>query len=269
MKNRPLAIAGAVVAVAGLALAGCSAGPSGPTSEIQPGTTLTVAQNQGFTSANGQTGDTNTTYNTNINTFTSSGFLYYDDQPKIVLNTKFGTLTKTSDSPLTVQYTIADGVKWSDGTPVDAVDLLLQWITGSTKFNDPGDGSITPATGVNFQSVAAGLLSDVQSKLPTLSDDHKTLTVVYDKPYIDWQLAMTGAGLPAHIVDEEAFGGDDATAAKKDVLDTITAADGGDAAALAKLATIATTWNSKWNFTDTPSDRSSSSTTARTRSSRP
>ncbi len=34
----------------------------------------------------------------------------------------------TSKSPLTVTYTINAAAKWSDGVPVTADDMLLQWI---------------------------------------------------------------------------------------------------------------------------------------------
>ena len=36
---------------------------------------------------------------------------------------------------MTITYTINEGVTWSDGTPVDAVDLLLQWAALSEVFN--------------------------------------------------------------------------------------------------------------------------------------
>ena len=38
--------------------------------------------------------------------------------------------------PLTVTYTVNEGVSWSDGTPVSAADLVLSWGAQSNVFND-------------------------------------------------------------------------------------------------------------------------------------
>ena len=40
-----------------------------------------------------------------------------------------------SEDPLTVTYTVNDGVEWSDGEPVDASDLLLDWAVESGYFS--------------------------------------------------------------------------------------------------------------------------------------
>lgn len=253
MKIGKLAGVLAGVTVTGLALAGCSAG-----NEIQSGTTVSVAQNQGFTSVNtaAQFGSENTTYNTNIDSMTSGGFFWYDDQPKLVLNPQFGTITQgavNADGSFTVTWKIADGVKWSDGTPVDAVDLLLNWISSYGIYNDDATNNpnVSTHTGVDFTSISVGAYDNVvdTSALPVVSDDHKSITVTFTKPYIDWQIAMSGAGIPAHIVAEETDPTiTDATAAKKYVLDAIQNKD------YATLAKLANTWATKWNFTDTPSD---------------
>ena len=55
------------------------------------------------------------------------GFSYYDGDLNYVNNDQFGTCTIESLDPLTVTYAINEGVTWSDGTPIDAADLLLQW----------------------------------------------------------------------------------------------------------------------------------------------
>ena len=67
---------------------------------------------------------------------THSGFNYIDNNLNVVKNEKFGKYEKVSDDPLTVKYTINDGVKWSDGAPVDANDLILQWAAYSGYYND-------------------------------------------------------------------------------------------------------------------------------------
>ena len=88
---------------------------------------MSVAWNQPFYSYNGNTSFGNATANNNIIYSTNSGFNYYNDVPELVQDTSFGSYELVSEDPLIVKYTIADGVKWSDGTAVDAADLLLNW----------------------------------------------------------------------------------------------------------------------------------------------
>ena len=64
------------------------------------------------------------------------GFTYYDDQLNYINNDQFGTCTIESLDPLTVTYRVNEGVNWSDGTPIDAADLIMYWGAVSTQFND-------------------------------------------------------------------------------------------------------------------------------------
>lgn len=230
---------GAVVAAGALVLAGCSAGGG---TEVVSGTAISAAQNGAMTSMNALTATGYSTYNSNISYMFQSTFNYYDNTPKLVKNTDFGTYTKVSSNPLTIKYTIKDGVKWSDGTPVNASDMLLAWASSITKYNKGA---------VNFTGISAGGGTDLITKTPKLSDGNRSMTVIYDKPYVDWEpLPALNPNLPAHIVWEEAGidkkTGTDAQAA------LIKAIQGNDTATLAKLATA---WKSKWNFTTTPSDK--------------
>jgi peptide/nickel transport system substrate-binding protein len=239
LKLTRVSLVGAIIAAGALVLSGCAAGGG---SEIQEGTTLTAVENSPFTSANGNTSDGNTTYNNNINYMTSSGFNYYDNTPKLVKNTKFGKYTVESKSPLTIKYTIADGVKWSDGTPVDAADMLLAWAANISKYNDPKGE-------VNFTSAVAGSGLDLVTDVPKISDNNKSLTLVYSKDFVDWETAF-GVGMPAHIVYEEAFPKVTDAQKAKDAL--VKAIQKDDTATLKKLAKV---WGSGFNMTSTPSDK--------------
>ncbi len=240
MKLTRVSLVGAIIAAGALVLTGCAAGGG---SEIQAGTTLTAVQNSPYVAANGNTADGNSTYNNNITYMTNSWFNYYDNSPKLIKNTKFGTYTKTSDNPLTIKYTIADGVKWSDGTAVDANDLLLDWAANISKYNDTKGK-------VNFTSANAGSGLDGVTAVPKISDSGKTLTLVYSQPYVDWEVALPSAMMPAHIAYEEAFPKvTDATKAK----DALTKAIQGDDATT--LAAVAKVWGKSWAYTETPSDK--------------
>jgi peptide/nickel transport system substrate-binding protein len=235
----------AVAATTALALTGCS-GTSDNSSgdEIKQNQSLTIAQNGPFNAYNSNVGQDYTTYNTNITYMTWSGFNYYDNTPKLVKNTKFGTYKVVSQDPLTIKYTVNKGVKWSDGTPVTAADLLLQWASDTTKYNSDG--------GVNFGSVSAGSLPLNEDKAPTVGDDDRSITFSYADPFVDWEQLAFNPGIAAHAVYNVAFPDQKlkgADAAKK-VEDAIT---NDDTATLTKLASA---WQTGFEFSgDLPANK--------------
>lgn len=255
MRITRFAAAAATVAAGALVLSGCAA----PQSEIVEGSSLSVAWNQPFYSYNGNTSFGNATANNNITYATLGGFNYYNDVPELVKDTSFGSYELVSEDPLVVKYTIADGVKWSDGTAVDAADLLLQWAAlsraldtpdfDSSEFTDPDTGEFTedfPTDVVYFDSgadpsVGLGLVSTT----PEVSDDKKSITLTYDAPFVDWELQLA-APLPAHVVAKNALGIEDNQAAKDAIYDAI---ENEDAEALAAISSF---WNSGFNFTEMP-----------------
>ncbi|MFC5929511.1 ABC transporter family substrate-binding protein [Cryobacterium melibiosiphilum] len=192
---------------------------------------------------------------------TNDWFNYYDNTPELVTNESFGSIEVVSEDPLTVKYTIADGVKWSDGTDVDAADLLLDWAANSRSLDtpdfDPADftdadtGEFTdafPTDVVYFDSGAQpdtglGLVRDT----PTLSDDGKSMTMVYSSPFVDWDRALPEA-LPAHVVGKNALELTDNAEAKDAV---VAAIEDGDEAALAPISSF---WNGGFNFSELPED---------------
>ncbi len=259
MRITRFAAVTAAVGVGALVLSGCT--PTTADSGLDEGTSVTVAWNQAFYSYNGNTSFGNATANNNIGYMTLDGFWYYDNTPELVQNTSFGTYEMVSEDPLTVKYTISEGVKWSDGTPVDAADLLLDWAALSRaldtpdfdpgEFTDPDTGEFTdafPTDVVYFDSGAQadsglGLVHDV----PEVSDDGRSITMEYTAPYVDWETALPSP-LPAHVVGKYALGAKDPEAAKEAVLAAI---QDEDAEALAK---ISADWNSGFNFTELPDD---------------
>jgi peptide/nickel transport system substrate-binding protein len=260
MRIRRIGVFTAMIGAAALALSGCSA----PTAEsgLDEGTSVSVAWNQAFYSYNADTSFGNAAANNNIIYLTKSRFNNYNNEPKLVKDESFGTYEKTSEDPLTIKYTVNEGVKWSDGTPVDAADLLLAWVANSraldtpdfdpTEFTDPDTGEFTeafPKDVVYFDSGATpdsrlGLVRDV----PKVSDDGRAITMVYSSPYVDWELVMPDF-MPAHVVAKNALGSKDNDQAKKDL---ITAIQDNDTAALAKVSNF---WNSGFNFTELPKDK--------------
>ena len=260
MKIRRIATAGALVTIGALVLAGCSAPEQ--ESEVIEGTEISVAWNDTFREYNNLSVSGNATANTNITYLANSSFTYYNDVPELVQNTDFGTYEKVSDDPLTIKYTVNDGVKWSDGTAVDAADMLLNWAANTTHLNtttsddvttDEETGAVTEqGDNVFFNSGAVeGNGLDLVEETPTIGDDGRSLTYVYSSPYVDWEVATgTGIGVSAHGTVQLAFPDEDYTGDEaKDVL--IKAIQDKDAAV---LAPVSESWNNDYRFSDMPDE---------------
>ncbi len=109
--------------------------PYGNYEEREPEGEVRVAWNDPPLTFNNGTTHGNATAVANILYMTQSGFTYYDADLNLINNSEFGTCTLDSLDPLTITYTINEGVTWSDGVQIDAADLLLGWGAASGHFN--------------------------------------------------------------------------------------------------------------------------------------
>ena len=189
--NRSAKIAFAVASVTALVL-----GVAAP-AVAATRTTVTIVASNALTSLNPGTPDTNLVTNSDIAYLTGSGFVYYDDKKNLVRNTTFGTfkVVKNSNTDFRVQYTVNPGRLWSDGTPITGEDLLLSHILSSSDYSkaaglgDPTDTKVVPAfnaggyTGVYDNSIVG---------TPTLSADHMSVTLQFNKKIPDWELYGPG-----------------------------------------------------------------------------
>jgi peptide/nickel transport system substrate-binding protein len=232
-----------------LALTGCT-----PPSEVVAGTTVTVAVDQPFTSYNPKTGfGSGSTANASVFAATNASFASYDETPALVEDESFGSYELVGTDPLTVKYTVREGIRWSDGTPIDAADLLLAWAANSTTLNDPdfdpkpyidqSTGRFTddfPRDAVYFDGFTGNGLQLVTST-PVVGDDGRSITMTFDEYFADWQLVFD-LGLPAHIVAGKALKLADAQQAKDAAVSAITEHD------RKRLAAISRVWNSGFNI---------------------
>ncbi len=248
MKNRRLGAVGAIVAASALVLSACST-PQG--SEIVEDTAVNVGWNQPFYSQNNLTSVGNATTNSNVLYLTTSVFNYYDGDLELQKNEDFGTYEVVSENPLTVKYTVNEGVTWSDGTPVDAADLILYWgpqndnfDTSEGTFDEEGNLQATE-DGVYFDgsSVAMTLISE----FPEIGDDGRSVTLKYDSPRSDWEVSFQPSPIAAHAVANLALGIEDPEEGKEAIIDAF---QNNDTAALAKIANV---WNTGFDFTSLPS----------------
>lgn len=253
MRIRRIGAAGALVASGALVLSACAT----PTqSAIEEDTRLTVGWNQPFFSYNESTSNGNATANAVIKYLTVGAFQYYNNEPALVKDESFGTIEKLSDDPLTVKYTIAEDTQWSDEVPVDAADLLLEFVGESGIYNegeieyDEETGAIIEHDNLFFDGAAiGGGLSNV-TEIPEIGDDNKSITLVYDEPFVDWEVALAQPAVPAHVVAQNALDIEDPQEAKDALIQAI---QDGDTEALKPVADF---WNSAFDFTDLPDDPS-------------
>jgi peptide/nickel transport system substrate-binding protein len=181
VKIARLAAGAGIVAVGALVLSGCG---NPYTSEVQDGTEIFVAYNEGFMAFNSSSSAGNNTANSNVKYITdgASSWGYYDNTPEWVRNTDFGTYEKTSDDPLTVNYKITAEAVWSDGVAIDEADMLMMWAAMSGNV----EGGWAPASTSGWSLV---------TETPEVGE--KEITFVYDDPYVDWELVQP-LGVSAH-----------------------------------------------------------------------
>ncbi|MBF8186174.1 ABC transporter family substrate-binding protein [Nonomuraea sp. K274] len=182
-----------LAAVAGGALLLSACGQSGdeasePSGSASPSTgaaqTITYAGEQEFNSYNSMA--VNNLVNSTAMQRVLLGFWYYGENGVVTPDKDFGTYTKTSDSPLTVDYEFNAGAVWSDGNPIDCDDALLYWAAKSGKIEG---FQVDGTTGVELV------------KAPDCNAGDKKHTYEYSEPFADWESNGPGAGdvLPAHV----------------------------------------------------------------------
>jgi len=271
-RNR-FAAAGIAAVFAALTLSGCPLPDAGlHADEILPSEPgeqpsyvnddaeeLVIGGNQAFFSYNPMTPNGNHIANAEVLHFTTANFYHFDDQLNQVNNTDFGTITVVDEDPFTVELTINDGVVWSDGTPIDAADLMLMWGAQNDKMDtvaseavetDADGNPIVPENEVYFHG-GSPYMEQVE-ETPQVSADGRTLTMVFSNqgqgPTSDWQMGISLPSVAAHVIARRALGITDPTEAKQAV---IAAFQNHDRASLSALANV---WNNDFNYTSLPDD---------------
>ena len=246
-----------VAAAAALALSACAGNSGGTTpttaaAASKSGGSATVVEVNAFNTFNPNTADGNTDINSKISYATHSGFFYIDNKLNVVRNEKFGKMEKVSDNPLTVKYTINEGVKWSDGTPVTAADLVLQWAAFSGYYDD---ADAEAKTGTSYFSYAGDPTGIALTDFPELGEDGRSMTLKYSQPFADWEIAIGGPGvdIPAHVLAKKA-----GLADAKAFVDLVKGLPRGDAKAPqpanTQLQAMAEMWNTGFDSKTLPAD---------------
>ena len=226
----------AALSVGALFLGACGSAGGGNESDGETAqaenlaSTITVAISQAPDAYNSGTANTNSSYNSYVDNLVHSNFVEYSPNG-VIRDEEFGTFEKTSDDPLTVKYTINEDAKWSDGTPIDFDDVLLNWAAYSGKTVGADGENIFQPSSTNGYS---------QTKMIEGEAGAKEFEMVFETPYADWEAMMIGPIMPAHIAAEQ--GGlsvdNNGEALVKAIQDNDTAA----------LTAVAKFWNTGWNY---------------------
>lgn len=189
------------VAIATAATAGLAFGLLSPANAAAK-TTVQIVQSNALTGLNPSVSQMNLTFNTDVAYLSGIGFTYYNNKATLVDNTEFGTYKIVSKKPFKVEYTVNKGRVWSDGTPINGVDLLLTHVTSDGSYSriaglgDPNDAAVAP----KFDSLGyGGLYEEHVVGLPILSPDKMSITVEYDAQVPDWRLLAPGV-TPVHTL---------------------------------------------------------------------
>ena len=189
------------VALAATAAAGLVVGAINPAHSAAK-TTVSIVQSNALTGLNPSVSEMNLTFNTDVAYLSGIGFTYYNNKAQLVDNKAFGTYSIVSKKPFKVKYTVNSGRVWSDGTPINGIDLLLTHVTSTGSYSeiaglgDPANSKVTPA----FNSLGYGGIYDEHVVgLPILSADKMSVTVEYDTQVPDWRLLSPGP-TPVHTL---------------------------------------------------------------------
>lgn len=217
MRRRALVTTLALVGLLAVALTACSAEEN----RVRPGSSLTVATAAAVTSLNPLVQGQDTAADRDLSALTAASFWQRAVDGTRTANEGFGAVRVLSQDPLTVRYSLDGSASWSDGAPVDAADLLLMWAVRTTHRTDAaGDTRWDAGAGVG-----QGL--DLVSRVPEIGDGGRSVTLVYDTPYADWQSAFDAPPVAAHVLVQLAYPGryDDASAAKSAFTDAVVSGD--------------------------------------------
>lgn len=257
MKATKVVRALAGTAIAALTAAGLAAVAISP-ADAAAKSTVIIGEGVGWDSLNPTHPDHNSTTNADVAYLTNTGFWYYDEKPALVRNTDFGTYDqKMSGSTFVMTFKIKPGKVWSDGTPIDAVDLLLSHVISSSAYSiKAGLGDPSSEAGSKF--VSGGYAGSYDNNVignPVLSDNNMTLTIKFKKYLPGWEVTTPGAS-PVHALEAMVDGKKALQSAavnkanKAKFLSDFTKAYSGDAAAKARMAKMGTIWSNDYNIGD-------------------
>lgn len=241
-----------VAAVAGIALLATGCTVAAPESNGSSGAaaTVVVAHEGELCSLNPNDASCYVLVNRDLHQLTGAYFARPDAQGNLVHDESFGTVEVLSEDPLSITYTVNEGVTWSDGVQVGAADMVLEILARTGYFDD---ANADKTAGTKYFTHGRPGLGMALADFPEVGDDGRSMTITYATPYADWAL-VEPVVLPAHIVAAKSGVVADGEA----LLALLEAQPRGDASAPQApnpdLVAVGDIWNTGWDHTSMPSD---------------
>jgi peptide/nickel transport system substrate-binding protein len=198
MRRLTALLFAAAVAVALAACAGGgSSGTSSGTASVKSGGTITYALDEDLDGFNiNYANDDEEVLNYVIDNVWPRVFTVTPGlKPQLDTNYVTSAIVTKTD-PQTVVYKLNPKATWSDGTPFSAADFTYNWEaqSGNPKYKDTGGKEFLPTTTAGYSQI----------KSVTGADSGKTVTVVFSKPFGDWQ-SLFDPMTPAHVAQKYGF----------------------------------------------------------------
>jgi len=179
---------------------------STPSSEpATTGGTITYAAEQEFTAYNNATADQVLFANTWVLNLVQPG--PYISEPDLTYKLDENLMESvevTSKDPQVVEYKVKPEAVWQDGEPIDCDDFYLAWISQNGAAGNKKDATGAEVKDDEGNPVpvfnAAGTFGYEHISKVECSDDGRTITTTYSKPFADYQ-ALFGNLIPAHVVE--------------------------------------------------------------------
>jgi len=203
-RSRGLRHLTALLAVAAVALAGCSEPAPAPDPQKPVRTSLTLGVVGSFTSFNAATAKGDTAANRAVASLLDERMGSLDGDLQVVPNDGLGRITRVDGNPLRVSYELNAGRIWSDGSPVTLDDLMFGWAVSSHFFDDATyDANGQVVSGTRYFDTAMAPDPAARTQRPVLDRTKDTLTLTYDQPFADWNRQWL-LDQPVHVIAERA-----------------------------------------------------------------
>jgi peptide/nickel transport system substrate-binding protein len=175
------------------------------TKDQKRGGTVTLAAEQEPTALNWLTAADNAAWTQYVMQFVWQGATWVGPKGEFHMNEYLlDSMELTEEDPQTVVYKIKEDAVWDDGKPVSADDFIFTWTAQNGKEKS---GEKDPETGEDLPKYSAASTTGYEDiKSVVGSDNGKTVTVTFAKPFADWE-SLFDYVLPRHGF-EAAGGGD-------------------------------------------------------------
>ena len=208
---------------------------------VRPPTPSTSAWSRRPAGSTASVPSANSVYTAYVDNLTQSNFVDRSSPTSTLKpNTEFGTYEKTSDDPLTVNYTFNDKAVWSDGVPIDCDDAMLLWAAAVGQLPDRRRRT-TPAT-TSTSSPRPRPTGSPKSRSRPASPATSPSPSSTTTPYADWE--ATAHRVADHAGPHRGRTGRDELCRQRSRADRRPSTTDNVAA----LTPVANFWNTGWNY---------------------